>query len=526
MKSNSIQFKFLVIIISAILAVAVIIGGMSIYEVDKYIQAQSKDLVSTMCSNEVSQINDTFGDMEKSVRIMESYVLSFFNSYEEVTQPENRLEVTEVSERLFADVAMNTNGVIAYYLRFDPSISDGTSGLFYSKTVGGSEYVRFEPTDISIYDKNDIEHVGWFWKPYEAGEPMWMDPYFNKNNGIFMVSYVVPLYCENQFIGVVGMDFDYDVLTERVHQIKIYENGFAHLERDGVVLHSSQSSIEMELPADYSDQYFTVSQDLFNGMSLVMFASYNDIQQIRFEIALRILFFVLALSLVFVLIVIFMVRKIVKPLKKLTDAAIKLAGGDYDVDIVHGDTYEIDLLSTAFENMAMNLREHEKQQHLLAYRDALTGVKNTASFKKWIVDFDERIKSGNISFGVTVFDINYLKEANDTYGHNAGNSLIIAASQVICRTFKRSPVFRIGGDEFLAILQNQDLEERNQLFELFYSECAGARADVGKTTIPVSVAMGFSLFDPENDPQFLDVFNRADSKMYENKKKMKLASRY
>ncbi|MBR4836245.1 MAG: PDC sensor domain-containing protein, partial [Clostridia bacterium] len=111
----------------------------------------------------------------------------------------------------------------------DPAISSYTSGLFYSKMEGGEDYVRFDPTDISLYDKTDTEHVGWFWQPYEAGEPIWMNPYYNKNNNVFMISYVVPLYSGDRFVGVVGMDFDYTVLTDKVHEIKIYENGTAHL---------------------------------------------------------------------------------------------------------------------------------------------------------------------------------------------------------------------------------------------------------------------------------------------------------
>ena len=90
-------------------------------------------------------------------------------------------------------------------------------------------YIRFAPTDLSLYDRNDTEHVGWYWQPYDAGKPIWMMPYHNKNNDIMMISYVVPLYCEGQFIGVVGMDFDYTVLTDRVKDIKVYENGFAYL---------------------------------------------------------------------------------------------------------------------------------------------------------------------------------------------------------------------------------------------------------------------------------------------------------
>ena len=158
-------------------------------------------------------------------------------------------------------------------------------------------------------------------------------------------------------------------------------------------------------------------------------------------------------------------------------------------------------------------------QHLLAYRDSLTGLRNTNSYKAWVTDFDKEI--GNVDFGVMVLDINYLKETNDSYGHDVGNKLIIAASQIISGVFKRSPVFRIGGDEFLVILQNRDLANLSELFVKMDEECANETVQAGEVNIPVSIAKGFARFDSQTDSAFADVFSRADDAMYENKRAIK-----
>ena len=208
MKEHSLQFKFLMTVMAAILAINIFIGGISIYEVDNYIQDQAQNLVAVTCENEATQINNVFRDMEKSVKIMENYVLSFFESAADIGNRDKQNEAIQFADKMFVNVAKDTEGAIAYYLRLNPSISNSTAGVFYSKIDGGDEYVRFEPTDLSLYDKEDTEHVGWYWQPYEAGQPIWMAPYYNQNNNILMISYVVPLYHENSFIGVVGMDFD------------------------------------------------------------------------------------------------------------------------------------------------------------------------------------------------------------------------------------------------------------------------------------------------------------------------------
>ena len=283
-KTYSIRFRFLATVILAMLAITVFIGGLSIYEVDSYIQDQSKGFVEATCVNEGEQINSSLKSMEKSVKIMESYLMEFFESEDDVADRELQKKVITSADLMFYDVTKHTSATnaVSYYFRLDPAISDGKTGLFYSKLNGTGEFVSFEPTDLSIYDKSDVEHVGWFWQPFEAQQPVWMKPYYNQNNNVLMISYVIPMYYGETFIGVVGMDFDYMALEKQVQEIQIYENGFAHLEMDGAVISNHRSDADPK-------NYLSVSKELVNGMTLVLSASYDDIRQIRYDIAFKIL---------------------------------------------------------------------------------------------------------------------------------------------------------------------------------------------------------------------------------------------
>lgn len=521
MKERSLQFKFLTTVMSAILTITIFVGGFSIYEVDNYVQKESQNFVKVTCENEATKINNTFGNMEKSVRIMETYVLPLFESSEDIENESKQTEVVNLAEKMFVNVVKNTDGVIAYYLRFNPEISSTTAGIFFSKENGSDEYVKFPPTDLSLYDKNDTEHVGWFWQPYEAGKPIWMTPYLNQNNNMLMISYVVPMYYENAFIGVVGMDFDYTILTDAIHKIKIYDNGFAHLELNNVIIHDGTEDIEGAGARNNSKEYFRVSEVLANGMTLVLSANYNDIRQIRYDIAFKILFIVLLFAFVFSLVVSFLVKRVVKPLQDLTDASVKISNGDYDVEIAHSNTREINLLSTTFEKMIINLREYKRLQHYISHRDSLTGLRNTTSYNRWVEDFERKIEEGDFAFGVAILDVNDLKKVNDTYGHSLGNELITIVSRIICDTFKKSPVFRIGGDEFCVILQNDDLANVDKLFESFDAKCETSYVDKDNVKLSISIAKGFAEFDSAKDTKFSDVFERADGEMYKNKRDMK-----
>lgn len=517
-KTRSMQFRILATIIFAMLAITVFIGGISIYEVDQYIQEESENFVVVTSENEGAQINSIFEDMEKSVKVMESYVMDFFTEEVIVEDPNFHKNVVNSVDQMFADVAKHASGAVAYYFRFDPAISDKKMGLFYSKTKESSEYVSLEPTDISLYEKDDTEHVGWFWQPYEAGKPVWMLPYYNQNNNIYMISYVVPLYHEEQFFGIIGMDFDYTDLSNRVHEIKIYENGFAHLEIDGSIICSDSHKTGAEVEND-TNKYMRKSKELKNGMTLVLSANYDDIRQIRYDICFKILFTVFFLFNLFMIIAVVVVNKIVYPLKKLTEASVKLSNGDYDVETIDSNTYEIKLLSKAFENMTKHLKEREELLLISANYDSLTGLRNTTSYAAWVDKFDKEIESKNADFGVIVFDLNELKETNDKYGHAVGDKLISTAAKIISEVFKRSPVFRIGGDEFLVVLQNSDLENMDNLFSKLDFKCANTFIEEAK--IPISIARGFARYNSGEDLRFADVFKRADDIMYENKRAFK-----
>ena len=93
MKIQSMQFKVLITIISAMLAITIFIGGLSIYEVDNFVQRETENFINVICENEVSQINDDFGDMEKAVHIMESYLYGLIKSEADIKDSKRQVEI-------------------------------------------------------------------------------------------------------------------------------------------------------------------------------------------------------------------------------------------------------------------------------------------------------------------------------------------------------------------------------------------------------------------------------------------------
>ena len=153
----------------------------------------------------------------------------------------------------------------------------------------------------------------------------------------------------------------------------------------------------------------------------------------------------------------------------------------------------------------------------MANKDALTGVKNKHAYAKVEMQIDDLIaEEEQDEFAVVVCDINGLKEMNDENGHLAGDEYIRSACTLICNTFKHSPVFRIGGDEFVVLLKGEDFNNRRSLLEGF-----GEKQMENKQKGLVTLAFGISEFDASKDMRLQDVFERADNLMYENKDRFK-----
>ena len=152
-----------------------------------------------------------------------------------------------------------------------------------------------------------------------------------------------------------------------------------------------------------------------------------------------------------------------------------------------------------------------------ANRDALTGTKSKHAYVDAVAEINVSIDMGAVKpFAVVVCDVNGLKTVNDTQGHHAGDKLIRDASDMVCGIFKHSPIFRVGGDEFVAILQGADYEQRVALVAEMME-----RNRKNRETGSVVIACGTAEWNGTEDNRFEAVFDRADTAMYENKMTLK-----
>jgi diguanylate cyclase (GGDEF)-like protein len=210
-----------------------------------------------------------------------------------------------------------------------------------------------------------------------------------------------------------------------------------------------------------------------------------------------------------------------RPLKQLTLAAEQLASGNADVRCDCTTNDEIGRLATVFNDTSAKIKDYMTYINSLAYRDSLTGVKNRTSFIEAVASLNTKLRAHQTSFGILMADINGLKRANDIYGHEVGDRLIVDAIKVVCNVFKHSPVYRIGGDEFAVILEGHDLQNYKSLLRELDSAYLKAYVRLDNEKLPIMMAYGVAVFTAGLDRDVDDVINRADQQMYSHKRDFK-----
>ena len=216
---------------------------------------------------------------------------------------------------------------------------------------------------------------------------------------------------------------------------------------------------------------------------------------------------------------------------KIAEALVKDVTNDDEISVIMSKfadmIYELESYMKNLSKTTMALNDTQQKAmklSVLAIKDSLTGIRNKTGCDEEIKKLEKEMKKGFKDFGVAMIDLNYLKRINDTYGHDKGNIAIVTLCQIICRTFSHSSVFRIGGDEFVVILQGLDFEHVDELIDEFNQQIYDKQqSDDLEFWEKTSAAIGYSAFNPATDSNYEEVFKRADAEMYKNKKAMKAA---
>ena len=533
---NSIQTKFTILTVLTILFAMLLPTVMGITLIKNTRTENSKQLLIALCETGQKTLNSYFLSVQRSVDMVSDLLEKDLDN----TPIEKLDEHIERSREIFEKAANSASGVLTYYYRIDPSVSDET-GYWYTN-LDGEGFKEHEVTDINLYDTEDTSSLVWFTVPKFQGKPVWLPSYLTDSlDDVRVVSYNFPIYQNGTFIGVVGIEIDYNTLASNVDGIKVYNDGYAFVnDSEGdIVYHPKVDVLKLAdedkllvpdgLMSDKSGfvnyvydgvEKLAAWRPLVNGMRINVTVPVSEIDATWQKLILQVIIVAVIVAAIFVTLTIFITRRITRPLRNLIKAAEQIDEGNYDVKLDYDKNDEIGILSRTFNRLIKHLKDYIDDLNSLAYGDALTHVRNKGAFDLYVRELQGMVDDPEQTpeFAIAVLDCDELKQINDKYGHEKGDVYLKNSSHLICRVFQNSPVFRIGGDEFAVVLQGDDYRNRDELVKYFIEKSAEITSFAKNPWEEIRVAVGVAEYDKRFDPVVADIVKRADNLMYENKR--------
>jgi diguanylate cyclase (GGDEF)-like protein len=222
---------------------------------------------------------------------------------------------------------------------------------------------------------------------------------------------------------------------------------------------------------------------------------------------------------------------LVRPVRRLSKEAARVAGGNLDVDIPVTGLSEVSYLTQVFNHMVSSLRygreklsdankalvETNKELHQLSITDGLTGLLN----RKHILELLDREISRSRRYGhpvsVLMLDIDHFKNVNDTYGHQTGDAVMRRLADCLCETVRENDlVGRYGGEEFLILLPDSNARNSAQTAQRIRKMVQDLEIETSNENVSVTVSIGVSSY-PQYGQDANAVICAADAALYQAK---------
>ncbi len=494
---KTIQTRIITLLICCTFFVVAIVGFVGLGIMNRALTKDSTEIMQLMCAEQAGELNESIHSVEQSVNTMHRMAVDGLRKYGDIFSKDTLMKeyLAEV-EGVSRNLAENTWGSMAVYYRFNHQLTSPTAGFFSVKT-GNTPFLDYPCTDLSLYEENDKEHVFWYYEPVNAGKAIWLDPYPNNNIGVEMISYVAPVFFEGQTIGIVGMDIDIVSWREKLQEIKLYDTGFAVLldSKGNVVYHP-------DYPNGLTREEDTKNVETINFyIREALKKEDSDSYSYKLDAQERAMMAVTLDNGMFFAVVV--------PLKEVSAPSRAVMVQAVLISVV---------IVIVFCILSVHICKHIIG---VAYTDVMTGARNTTAYEEAIEGINQEIREKQAKFALMMLDINNLKSTNDTYGHDAGDELIILSAALMQKVFGKENVFRIGGDEFVVLLRHAEADFYQQRMQEFGDGLDSLNSKENFVWGDIKIARGATLYDFKKDAVYGDVFRRADALMYENKKRQK-----
>jgi diguanylate cyclase (GGDEF)-like protein len=163
-------------------------------------------------------------------------------------------------------------------------------------------------------------------------------------------------------------------------------------------------------------------------------------------------------------------------------------------------------------------RELAERLAFIAERDPLTGLANRVRFSNEMERVIGLLQRGHEHQGALLyFDIDEFKTINDSFGHRAGDEVLVLTAQTVGMQVRSEELFaRLGGDEFVILAPGASRQEAEVLAERIVGAVRGLAFDFSQRRLSLTLSLGIALF-PEHGQESESLVSHADAAMYQAK---------
>lgn len=212
-------------------------------------------------------------------------------------------------------------------------------------------------------------------------------------------------------------------------------------------------------------------------------------------------------------------RQIITPLTALTNGSRQVANGNLNITLPIQKNDELGFATRTFNQMVAELKLSHTKLEQLATTDALTQLANRKQIMKRLFKHFEYYQRYTTEFSILMIDIDHFKKINDTYGHLAGDAVLMQMARIFQETLRNVDIAgRYGGEEFLVILAETSGEKAVHTAERIRQAVENHTFSFATNSIKVSISIGVARI-LENEKDENSLVSRADQALYQAKEK-------
>ncbi len=466
--------KYILMLIISSVLISCLMAVISVMSTNRILQEHSVEMLDVQCQKAAMEFEALLGNLEQSVKTITSEALYSLDDLERFkTDPVYVQNYTENLHGLMLYAARNTEGTMSAYIRYNPELVGPLAGIFLTRNDEAGDFVDTHLTNLYAPEGEDVL---WWTAPVEAGEAVWIGPYHNFNVDYNMISYVMPYYINGNLVGIVGMDIDCEYIKELFDGIRVYKTGFGILIAEGgqVVAHKNY--------------------ELFEYIQMQEKDRLQEVLKVQGNVGR------------------YQLEEVNKTIAYVTTKNNMLLGIIAPNDEIYAGSRELIQRLTIVGLTAMTVFSMLtvfiiKKLYRLAENDELTGIYNR---KYFMTCFQDWMKGKKENYSLFLFDIDFFKQINDNYGHNAGDFALKEIAQLTQNMIgKGNIVARWGGDEFIGIIPQETAAE-------MLENLRGAVESLGRDNhMPFTISIGYGDMVPGQKLE--DITELADKALYISK---------